>query len=155
MKSRRIARLFAVAALALVIGGSWVPSARADFFHFETAAGATAGGEPIAAEADFTTTADTVTSELRNLQANPTSDIQALSGLSFNVISGQTAGTLSGDFQGFHAYLRQVEKMSRIIRVNQMKLEKIANRDGDMQATVTMSIFFESDGSGMRYAGAN
>ena len=63
--------------------------------------------------------------------------------------------TLSGDFQGFHAYLRQVEKMSRIIRVNQMKLEKITARDGEMQAMLTMSIFFESDGAGMRYAGAN
>ena len=61
--------------------------------------------------------------------------------------------SLSGDFQGFHNFLRQLEKMSRIVRVNQMKLEKIANRDGEMQAQMTICIFFETEGQ--RFAGVN
>ena len=52
--------------------------------------------------------------------------------------------SLAGDFKGFHAFLKQLERMSRIIRVHQMKLEKIASREGEMQAQMTVSIFFET-----------
>ena len=63
--------------------------------------------------------------------------------------------SLAGDFQGFHSFLRQLEKMSRIVRVQQMKLDKITTREGEMQAHMTISIFFESDGAGQKFAGAN
>ena len=53
--------------------------------------------------------------------------------------------SLSGDFNGFYAFLLQLEKLSRITRLTQMKLEKITNRDGEMQAQLTLSIFFEPD----------
>jgi type IV pilus assembly protein PilO len=62
--------------------------------------------------------------------------------------------SLAGDFQGFHAFLRQLEKMSRIVRVNQMKLEKVTARDGEMQAQLTITIYFESE-HGQRFAGTN
>ena len=52
---------------------------------------------------------------------------------------------LSGDFNGFYAFLLQLEKLPRITRVSQMKLEKINDRDGEMTAQLTLSIFFEPD----------
>ena len=53
--------------------------------------------------------------------------------------------SLSGDFNGYYAFLLQLEKLPRITRVTQMKLEKINDRDGEMQAQMTLSIFFEPD----------
>lgn len=55
--------------------------------------------------------------------------------------------TLSGDFKGYYAFLLQLEKLPRITRVSNMKLEKIDNREGEMTANMTLSIFFEPDGS--------
>ena len=52
---------------------------------------------------------------------------------------------LAGDFNGFYAFLLQLEKLPRITRVSQMKLEKINERDGEMTAQMTLSIFFEPD----------
>jgi type IV pilus assembly protein PilO len=52
---------------------------------------------------------------------------------------------LSGDFNGFYAFLLQLEKLPRITRVSQMKLEKINERDGEMTAQMTLSIFFEPE----------
>src|SRR5690242_8100504 len=50
---------------------------------------------------------------------------------------------LSGDFNGFYSFLLQLEKLPRITRVTQMKLEKINDHDGQMQAQITLSIFFD------------
>jgi len=63
--------------------------------------------------------------------------------------------SLAGDFKGFYSFLLQLEKLSRITRLTNMKLDKITNEDGKMQAQMTLSIFFESDGSGVKVAGAN
>src|SRR5688572_18086680 len=52
---------------------------------------------------------------------------------------------LSGDFNGFYSFLLQLEKLPRITRVTQMALTKITNRDGEMQAQLTLSIFFEPE----------
>ncbi|MDD4889800.1 MAG: PEP-CTERM sorting domain-containing protein [Phycisphaerae bacterium] len=62
---------------------------------FDTPIGATAGGQPVSAEAVFTTSANTVTVVLKDLQANPISVVQDLSELYFTISSGQTAGTLA------------------------------------------------------------
>ena len=53
--------------------------------------------------------------------------------------------SLSGDFKGFYSFLLQLEKLPRITRVTQMNLQKISDRDGEMQAQMTLSIFFEPD----------
>jgi type IV pilus assembly protein PilO len=53
--------------------------------------------------------------------------------------------TLSGDFDGYYAFLLQLEKMPRLTRVPQMHLEKINEHDGEMTAQMTLSIFFEPD----------
>lgn len=60
--------------------------------------------------------------------------------------------TLSGDFNGFYAFLLQIEQLDRITRVLQMKLEKIDSRDGEMQAQVTLSIFYEPENRGVASA---
>jgi type IV pilus assembly protein PilO len=52
---------------------------------------------------------------------------------------------LSGDFNGFYAFLLQLEKLARITRVTQMNLQKINDRDGEMQAQLTLSIYFEPE----------
>ena len=60
---------------------------------------------------------------------------------------------LAGDFNGFYSFLLQLEKLQRITRVTDMKLLKINDRDGEMQAQMTLSIFFEPDSGSV--AGAN
>ena len=61
--------------------------------------------------------------------------------------------SLSGDFNGFYAFLLQLEKLQRITRITDMNLQKISDRDGEMQAQMTLSIFFEPDTGSV--AGAN
>jgi len=53
--------------------------------------------------------------------------------------------SLAGDFNGFYSFLLQLEKLQRITRVTSMNLQKISDRDGEMQAQMTLSIFFEPD----------
>ena len=53
--------------------------------------------------------------------------------------------TIVGDFDGFYSFLLDLEKMQRITRMPKMKLEKAkSNDDGQMQAKVVLSIFFDS-----------
>lgn len=53
--------------------------------------------------------------------------------------------SLAGDFNGFYSFLLQLEKLPRITRVTGMNLQKIDQREGEMTASVTLSIFFEPD----------
>jgi type IV pilus assembly protein PilO len=53
--------------------------------------------------------------------------------------------SLSGNFYGYYAFLQQLERLPRITRVTNMNLTKINDRDGDMQAQMTLSIFFEPE----------
>lgn len=53
--------------------------------------------------------------------------------------------SLSGDFNGFYAFLLQLEKLPRITRIHQMKLEKVQDHEGEVQAQMTLSIFFEPE----------
>lgn len=55
--------------------------------------------------------------------------------------------TLAGDFEGFYVYLQQLERFERLTRVSKMDLIKMNERDGAMEAKLTLSIFFEPDGS--------
>jgi hypothetical protein len=67
--------------------------AYADSFTFSTPAGATAGGQPVNATASFDTGGGLVAVSLTNNQANPTSIIQAISDLFFD-LSNVTSGSL-------------------------------------------------------------
>jgi type IV pilus assembly protein PilO len=51
--------------------------------------------------------------------------------------------SLSGDFTGFYLFMQQLEKLPRLTRVTDMTLTKISDHDGQMQATLTLSVFFE------------
>ena len=63
--------------------------------------------------------------------------------------------SLSGDFNGFYAFLLQLEKLARITRVTHMNLQKIDEHDGQMQAQMTLSIFFEPETDRSAVAGAH
>ncbi len=54
---------------------------------------------------------------------------------------------LAGDFEGFYAYLLELEGLKRITRVTQMDLSKIQERNGAMQADMVLTIFFEPSGN--------
>jgi type IV pilus assembly protein PilO len=53
--------------------------------------------------------------------------------------------SLSGNFNGFYTFLLQLEKLPRLTRVQKMALTKINEHDGDMQAEMTLTIYFEPD----------
>src|SRR3954470_11500199 len=57
--------------------------------------------------------------------------------------------SLSGDFNGFYSFLLQLEKLPRITRITQLKLEKNKDRDGEATAQLTLSIFFEPQRDGV------
>lgn len=61
---------------------------------------------------------------------------------------------LSGDFNGFYLFMQQLEKMPRLTRVSDMTLSKISDHEGQMQAKLTLSIYFEPVG-GMATASTN
>ena len=50
---------------------------------------------------------------------------------------------LAGEFEGFYAYILALEKLARITRVTDMTLKKMQDRNGSMEAEMTISIFFE------------
>lgn len=51
--------------------------------------------------------------------------------------------SLAGDFTGFYLFMQQLEKLPRLMRVTDMTLTKISEHDGQMQATLSLNIFFE------------
>jgi len=53
--------------------------------------------------------------------------------------------TIIGDFSGFYTFLQEIEKLPRITRTPSMKLKKLEDQDGKMQADMVLSIFFEGD----------
>jgi hypothetical protein len=70
-------------------------SLHAALITLTTPAGATTGGQPVSAKVTFTTSANQVGIVLQNLQPDPASVVQCLSGLQFTLGSGQTTGTLT------------------------------------------------------------
>lgn len=59
-----------------------------------------------------------------------------------------------GDFNGYYSLLLDIERLSRITRVPQMKLVKSRDAEGQMEAEFTLSIFFESQDAGAKVAAA-
>jgi PEP-CTERM motif-containing protein len=73
----------------------------ADTFAFVTPTGATTGGGPVNASANFTTSTGQVAISLSNLQANPTDVAQLISDLTFTLSGGITTGTLTTSSASF------------------------------------------------------
>lgn len=55
---------------------------------------------------------------------------------------------LSGDFNGFYLFVQQLERLPRLMRVTDMTLDKINERDGEMQAKLVLSIYFDPSSTG-------
>jgi len=53
--------------------------------------------------------------------------------------------TIIGDFSGFYTFLQELEKLPRITRTPTMKLEKLEDDEGEMQADMVLSIFFQGE----------
>ena len=81
--------------------------------------------------------------EANTLQTKTIKTMKAEPNASYNELPIQLS--LSGNFYGYYAFLQQLEKLPRITRVTTMNLTKINDRDGDMQAQMTLSIFFEPE----------
>ena len=92
----RVARscvgIFVVFACSCVVTLS---TAKADFATFTTSAGLMSGGQPIDASVDITTGSGFITVTLHNLEANPTSVAQNLSGLLLTFDSNVGASSLT------------------------------------------------------------
>lgn len=48
-----------------------------------------------------------------------------------------------GNFDGFYSFLLELEKLPRITQLPKMRLRKFESEQGEMQAEVVLSIFFE------------
>src|SRR5215213_4902626 len=53
--------------------------------------------------------------------------------------------SLSGNFSGFYEFLLKLEKLPRLTRINQLNLDKISGKEGEMEAKLVLSIFFEPE----------
>jgi type IV pilus assembly protein PilO len=53
-----------------------------------------------------------------------------------------------GDFDGFYAFMLDVEQLSRITRIFDMKLKKLKDTEGHMNASFTLTIYFEPESNG-------
>ena len=62
--------------------------------------------------------------------------------------------SLSGKFEGFYEFLQQLERLPRLTRVMSMDLEKIDGRDGEMEALLTLSLFYEPEPEELKAAEA-
>jgi type IV pilus assembly protein PilO len=49
-----------------------------------------------------------------------------------------------GDFDAYYSFLLELERLSRITQLPTMKLKKLDNEEGQMQAEIIMDVFFES-----------
>lgn len=59
-----------------------------------------------------------------------------------------------GDFDGFYAFLLDLEQLSRITRIFDMKLKKLSDNEGHMNASFTLTIYFEPESDGSTREGA-
>jgi Tfp pilus assembly protein PilO len=98
---------------------------------------------PAAKEMDKVLTEVSQMADANSLQSKTVKSLKTERGSSYSEQSIQMS--LSGDFNGFYSFLLQLEKLPRITRVTNMNLQKINDRDGEMQAQLTLSIFFEPD----------
>jgi type IV pilus assembly protein PilO len=82
--------------------------------------------------------------EANKLTTKTIKTLKAEQNANYNELPIQLA--LSGNFYGYYTFLQLLETLPRITRVTHMNLTKNNDRDGDMQAQMTLSIFFEPEG---------
>lgn len=54
--------------------------------------------------------------------------------------------TITGDFDDFYSFLLRLEEMQRVTRMPELKVKKLDDVDGTMEAAFTLSIYFEPGG---------
>lgn len=54
--------------------------------------------------------------------------------------------SVQGNFRAFHDFLRKLERLPRITKIPDMKLKRATDKNGDMQATFTLSIYYVDEG---------
>ena len=52
---------------------------------------------------------------------------------------------ISGDFNGFHAFLKRLEDMPRVTRIPDMKVTRSTETNGHMKSEFTLSIYFQQE----------
>src|SRR3954447_21249617 len=97
---------------------------------------------PAAKEMDKVLTEVSQMADVNALQSKTVKSLKTERGSAYSEQSIQM--NLAGDFNGFYSFLLQLEKLPRITRITNMNLQK-SDRDGEMQATMQLSIFFEPD----------
>jgi len=86
-----------------------------------------------------------ITKSIRTLQRTTEETAQAASSPH---AEQPIAMQLDGDFVGLYGFLLALENQPRIMRINNMKLKKAdKGSEGQMQATLEMSVFFERNSS--------
>ena len=52
---------------------------------------------------------------------------------------------ISGDFNGFHAFLKKLEDLPRVTRIPDMKVARSNETNGHMKSEFTLSIYFQQE----------
>ena len=60
---------------------------------------------------------------------------------------------ISGDFDGFYSFMLDLEKLKRITRMTKLEIKKVPAEEGHMEASLVLSIFFESENRGRNDSG--
>jgi hypothetical protein len=55
---------------------------------------------------------------------------------------------ISGDFNGFHAFLKRLDDLPRVTRIPDMKISRATEVNGHMRAEFTLSIYFQQQSEG-------
>lgn len=55
--------------------------------------------------------------------------------------------TLQGNFRSFHDFVRKLEQLPRITKIPDFKLKRATDKNGDMLATFTLSIYYVDEGA--------
>ncbi len=54
---------------------------------------------------------------------------------------------LTGNFNSFYSFLLELEKLPRIMKIRELKLDKQAGNEGTVRADIIVSIFFQNETS--------
>src|SRR4051812_48106175 len=84
----------AIVATALFVFGVNIHRASAALIDFQTPAGSSTGGQNVSAKATFTTSNGHLTVLLENLQGDPRSAVQCLSGIRFHIDTDKTVASM-------------------------------------------------------------
>ena len=57
---------------------------------------------------------------------------------------------LAGDFNAFYAFLLEVERLPRIMKMRELKLKKHLRQEGQITADFIVSIFFQNEFSALK-----